>query len=149
MEQNKQEMEEIYRKAASSKKIKERKPKLINEDDPVSVILFEEKIGDYSAKILQSRLRTNKNLITMAIERLRQIEIERERENQQAIQSINTLFNTIWIDPDAEVKSSDVKKIQELKVDIEETVVKLEEEIKSSEVLKPKKKVMSFPKPID
>jgi hypothetical protein len=148
MEKNKLEMEEIYRKAASSKKIKERKPKLINEDDPVSVILFEERIGDYSAKILQSRLRTNKNLINMAIERLIQIERERERENQQAIQSINVLFNTIWIDPDAEVKSSDVKKIQELKVDTKETVVKAEE-IKSSEVVKPKKKVMSFPKPID
>jgi hypothetical protein len=143
MEQNKQEMEDIYRKIATFKKVKERKPKLINEDDPISVIVFEERIGDYSAKILQARLRTNKNLINMAIERYKQLEIQKEIENQLAIQSLNSLFNTIWIDPDAEVKPSDVKKIEEIKADGEEVKV---EEVKT---LKPKKKVMTMPKPID
>jgi hypothetical protein len=143
MEQNKQEMEDIYRKIATFKKVKERKPKLINEDDPISVIVFEERIGDYSAKILQARLRTNKNLINMAIERYKQLEIQKEIENQLAIQSLNSLFNTIWIDPDAEVKPSDVKKIEEIKADGEEVKV---EEVKT---IKPKKKVMTMPKPID
>ena len=60
---------------------------------------------------------------------------ERTRKENELF---NSSFDKIWVDPD-EIKSEEVKSEE----------VKVEEVKPEGKILKPKKKVMTMPKPID
>ena len=120
------DINDIYKKMSNLKKVSERKPVLFNEDNELEKIIYEEKIKEYSSKILQAKLRRNVKLIAIA---KKQAELEEQRK-QDEWKSISDNFNTIWIDPEI-------------------LAAKALEEAAANANVKPKKKILTIPKPND
>ena len=123
--QNNSQMVEVYKNLPKFKKIQERKPIIIDRgNEELDKLIFEEQIKEFSAKRLQARIRSQKHMIPIGIKRNRILQIELEQQREIGSKTLNSLFSTIWIDPD------EAKPVEETK-----------------EV--PKKKVLGIPKPID
>ena len=139
--QNNSQMEEVYKNLSKFKKVQEKKPILIDRGNKeLDQLILEEQIKEFSAKRLQARIRSQKHMIPIGIEinRILQIELEQQREIES--KTLNSLFSTIWIDPD------EVKPVED---NVEKTIENPAENLEEKPIQKPKKKVLAMPKPID
>ena len=132
---NKEEMDTIYRNIGTFKPVKEKKPRIKPgyEEDPIEQIIYEDKLNNYAANIIQSKIRRLKKNLQNSIDLYYKLEEEWFERTRKENELFNSSFDKIWVDPD-EIKSEEVKS-EEVKVE--------------GKILKPKKKVMTMPKPID
>ena len=143
---NKEEMDTIYRNIGTFKPVKEKRPriKLGFEEDPIEQIIYEEKLDNYAANIIQSKIRRLKKNLQNSIDLYYKLEEEWLEKTRIENDLFNSTFDKIYIETD-EVKPKEVK-VEEVKV---EEVKLAEVKPVEDKILRPKKKVMTMPKPID
>jgi hypothetical protein len=99
---NKEEMDTIYRNIGTFKPVKEKRPriKLGFEEDPIEQIIYEEKLDNYAANIIQSKIRRLKKNLQNSIDLYYKLEEEWLEKTRIENDLFNSTFDKIWVETD-------------------------------------------------